>query len=229
MKIEKSPILITGAARSGTSLISGVINICGGFGGSMFGPNGNNAKGMFENIKIREKVDKGYLRSINMDPRGQFPLPDTDTLPIPADWRKQVESIILDEGYEGGEWFYKGARSCLFWPVWNYAYPNAKWVIVRRRTADIASSCLSTGFMSYYSEYDGWVKWVNHHEEKFVEMIQSGLNVKQIWPERMIRGDYEQLHELIEWLGLTWREQEVIDFISPKLWKQKKKLLRNFE
>lgn len=229
MKIEKSPILITGAARSGTSLIGGVINICGGFGGKMFPGNPNNAKGMFENIKIREGVDKGYLRSIKVDPKGQFPLPNTSKLPIPSDWRDQVESIMLEEGYKEGEWFYKGARSCLFWPVWHYAYPNAKWVVVRRRTADIASSCLSTGFMNYYSEYDGWVKWVNHHEEKFVEMIQAGLNVKQIWPERMIKGDYEQLHELIEWLGLTWREQEVIDFISPKLWKQKKKLLKNFE
>ena len=229
MKIEKSPILITGAARSGTSLIGGVINICGAFGGDMFGPNIHNQKGMHENIKIRENVDKGYLRSIKMDPKGQFPLPDTNSLPIPSDWRKQVEDIIIEEGNEDGDWFYKGARSCLFWPVWHYAYPNAKWVIVRRRTADIASSCLNTGFMNYYKDYDGWVKWVNHHEDKFVEMITSGLNVKQIWPERMIRGDYEQLYELIEWLGLTWRSKEVMDFIEPALWKAKKKHLRKFE
>lgn len=229
MIIEKSPILITGAARSGTSLIGGVINICGAFGGNLFGPNVHNQKGMFENQNIRERVDKGYLKSINMDPKGQFPLPDISNLSIPSNWRKQVESIMLAEGYEGGEWFYKGARSCLFWPVWHYAYPNAKWIIVRRRTVDIATSCLNTGFMSYYNNYDDWVKWVNHHEEKFVEMIQAGLNVKQVWPERLIKGDYEQLHELIEWLGLTWKEKEVIDFISPKLWKSKKKLLKNFE
>lgn len=229
MKIEKSPILITGAARSGTSLIGGVINICGAFGGEMFPGNNNNAKGMFENRIIRENIDKGYLRYLKVDPKGQFPLPDTSKLPIPNDWRSQVEKVMINEGYKEGEWFYKGARSCLFWPVWHYAYPNAKWVIVRRRTADIATSCLNTGFMSHYSEYEEWVTWVNHHEEKFVEMIQAGLNVKQIWPERMIRGDYEQLHELIEWLGLTWKEKEVIDFISPKLWKQKKKLLKNFE
>lgn len=229
MKIEKSPILITGAARSGTSMIAGCINICGAFGGKMFPGNKYNEKGMFENINLRESVDKGYLRSIKMDPKGQYPLPDTSNLPIPSDWRNQVESIILKEGYQEGEWFYKGARSCLFWPVWHYAYPNAKWIIVRRRTADIATSCLNTGFMSYYKEYDEWVKWVNHHEEKFVEMIQAGLNVKQVWPERLIKGDYEQIHELIEWLGLTWKEKEVIDFISPKLWKAKQKHLKNFE
>ena len=229
MTIDKSPILVTGAARSGTSLIGGVINICGAFGGNMFPGNKYNAKGMFENIHLRESVDKGYLKSIKMDPKGQFPLPDTNSIPIPSDWRRQVETIMLKDGYKDGEWFYKGARSCLFWPVWHYAYPNAKWVIVRRRTADIATSCMNTGFMNHYSEYDGWVKWVNHHEDKFVEMIQAGLNVKQIWPEPLIRGDYEQLNEVIEWLGLTWKSKEVIDFIEPKLWKSKKKLLKNFE
>lgn len=228
-QIEKSPILITGAARSGTSLMAGVIDICGAYGGNMFGGNRHNQKGMFENKAIREQVDKNYLRSISMDPKGQYPLPNTSNLPIPSDWSEKVEEIILAEGYKEGEWFYKGARSCLFWPVWHYAYPNAKWVIVRRRTADIATSCMNTGFMNYYSDYEDWVKWVNHHEEKFVEMITSGLNVKQIWPERMIRGDYEQLYELIEWLGLTWRSKDVLDFIEPRLWKSKKKQLKRFE
>ena len=37
----KDPILITGCARSGTSMIAGVINICGAFGGDMAGPNAN--------------------------------------------------------------------------------------------------------------------------------------------------------------------------------------------
>jgi hypothetical protein len=227
MEIEKSPILITGCARSGTSMVGGVINICGAFGGKMYPGNPNNAKGMFENMAIRENVDKGYLKSINMDPKGQNPLPDTNSLPIPSNWRNQVERIYLEEGYEEGSWFYKGARSCLVWPVWHYAYPNAKWVIVRRRSADIATSCLNTGFMSAYSDYSDWIKWINHHEDKFVEMIQAGLNVKQIWPERMVKGNYEQLYEVIEWLGLEWKEKEVIDFIEPRLWKSKQKLRRN--
>lgn len=227
MPIEQSPILITGAARSGTSMMAGVINICGSFGGNMFPGNRYNAKGMFENMKIREQVDKGFLKSIGMDPKGQHPLPDTNKMPIPSDWRDQVESIIKAEGYEEGSWFYKGARSCLFWPVWHYAYPNAKWIIVRRRTSDIASSCMNTAFMSHYKDHAGWVKWVNHHEEKFVEMIQAGLNVKQVWPERMIKGNYEQLYELIEWLGLDWKPEEVLEFIEPKLWKSKIKHLKN--
>ena len=223
-KIERSPIIVTGCARSGTSLIAGIINICGGFGGKFIGKTRFNAKGMYENAIIREHVDKGYMRSIGVDPKGQMPLPNTNNLPIPSNWRSQVESVMIKEGYKEGPWFYKGARCCLVWPVWHYAYPDAKWIIVRRRSADIATSCLNTAFMNKYSTYDEWIKWVNHHEAKFVEMINAGCNVKVIWPEKLVRGNYEQALEVIEWLGLKWRGKEVMDFVEPKLWKSKKKI-----
>lgn len=219
MKIERAPTLITGCARSGTSIVAGCINICGSFGGNLSGPNKYNAKGMYENSFIRDHVEKPYLRSIGMDPLGQHPLPDTNSLAIPANWRRTIHSVVEREGYAGGSWYYKGAKACLIWPIWNYAFPNAKWIIVRRRSADIAQSCLNTAFMRAYKDYDGWIKWINHHEKKFVEMIEAGLNVKMIWPERIVKGNYEQLYEVIEWLGLTWKSKEVIDFIELKLWK----------
>ena len=221
--IEKAPIIISGCARSGTSMVGGIINICGAFGGKMSGPNKNNAKGMFENAYIRDQVEKPYLRSIDMDPLGQKPLPETEHINIPTDWRRSVEKVMLTEGYTEGPWFYKGAKACLIWPVWHYAFPNAKWIIVRRRSADIATSCLNTSFMHKRTTYAEWIEWINHHEKKFVEMIETGVNVKQIWPDRMVRGDYSQVCEAIEWLGLTWRSQEVMEFIEPKLWKARKK------
>ncbi len=134
---------------------------------------------------------------------------------------------MIEDGYQSGPWFYKGAKCCLNWPVWSYAFPNAKWVIVRRRSADIATSCLNTSFMNSYSTHGEWIKWVNHHEQKFVEMVQAGLNVKVIWPERMIKGNYEQAYELIEWLGLSWKAEEVMAFLEPKLWKSKVKTIKN--
>ena len=40
------PILITGAARSGTSMSAGVVSLCGAWGGELSGPNVYNKKGM---------------------------------------------------------------------------------------------------------------------------------------------------------------------------------------
>ena len=222
LEVKQSPILITGCARSGTSLVAGIINICGAFGGETGVGNKYNEKGLFENARIRT-IDKEYLRSIGMDPKGQNPLPITNKLIIPSDWKRKIENAIVQDGYKDGPWFYKGARNCLTWPVWHYAFPNAKWVIVRRRSADIADSCLKTSFMDAYNSYEEWIRWINHHENCFVEMIQAGLNVKVIWPERMVKGNYEQTYELIEWLGLTWKPEQVMEFIEPRLWKAKVK------
>lgn len=221
-KIEKSPILLTGCARSGTSMVAGVFNICGAFGGTMSGPNRYNEKGMFENVFIRDRVEKPYLRSINMDPLGQNPLPDTRNMMIPNNWRSQIEKVMLRERYTEGPWFYKGAKACLIWPIWHHAFPKAKWIIVRRATRDIVNSCEKTAFMHKRTGRDGWLDWVHHHEEKFVEMIQAGLNVKIVWPNRMVNGDYEQMFETLEWAGLKVKPQEIINFIEPKLWHSRK-------
>jgi len=228
----KEPIFLTGCARSGTSMVAGIINVCGAFGGKMSGATRNNEKGMFENARIRNEIVKSYLKDSGVDRLGQYPLPDVDNITIPVDWRKRVEQVILDEGYNEGVWMYKGAKMCLFWPVWHYAFPNAKWIIVRRRTGDIVQSCLKTGFMRAFAvernrkavsvkdEKDGWLWWARQHEQRFIEMISAGLNCKQVWPERMVNGDYSQMYEMLEWVGLGWKSKtvEIANFIEPKLW-----------
>ena len=229
-----APILITGCARSGTSMVAGVINLCGAFGGNMSGPNKNNKKGMFENSVIRERVMKPYLLEMKADKMGQFPLPNIQKLKIPLDWKNSIENVFHEQGYQEGPWMYKGAKMTITWPVWHYAFPNAKWIVVRRRTGDIINSCLKTSFMRAFAnpvnrkrvgvetERDGWLWWVRQHEQRFVEMIQEGLNVKVVWPERMVTGDYQQMYEAIEWLGLEW-SSEIYNFIDPKLWKARRK------
>lgn len=229
-----SPILITGAARSGTSMVAGVINMCGAFGGNMSGSTRNNQRGMFENAYIRNNIVKPYLRGIRVDPLCQYPLPDVKRLSIPNNWGEEVRGVMLHEGYSGGSWMYKGAKMCLMWPVWHYAFPEAKWIIVRRRTGDIVTSCLKTGFMRAFrntafqkavgahTEAEGWLWWVHQHEYRFVEMIEEGLNCKMVWPERMVQGNYQQMYETIEWLGLKWKS-EVLSFVDPKLWKARRK------
>lgn len=228
--IETSPILITGCARSGTSMVSGTINMCGAFGGEMSGPNRNNPKGMFENVAVRNMV-KDFYRSINVDHMGQYPLVNIGRLNIPQDWKARVHSIFLRQGYKGGPWFYKGAKCCQHWPVWHYAFPNAKWIIVRRKDKDIVRSCLRTSFMRAFrneeacravnaaNESEGWEWWVRQHKRRFVEMVEAGLNTKVVCPDKMIHGDFSQMKDAVEWAGLRWTN-EVYDFISPKLWKR---------
>lgn len=232
-RIEQPPILITGCARSGTSMVAGVINMCGAWGGELSGPNHNNQKGMFENAEIRNTVVKPYFESIGVDRLGQYPLVDIQKLRIPVDWSSRICSVMVKQGYPGGHWFYKCAKACQFWPVWEYAFPNARWIIVRRKDQDIVNSCMRTSFMRAFDKEhnrravkaktteDGWQWWVEQHKKRFEEMVMAGLNVKVVWPEKMVNGDYQQMKEAVEWCGLEWTNK-VYEFISPKLWKGKK-------
>jgi len=148
---------------------------------------------------------------------------------IPANWRTKIENILFDEKYDGSKvWMYKSSRISQIWPVWNYAFPNARWIIVRRRTGDIIESCLKTKYMNAFENEvirktvgadnirDGWLWWVHEHEKLFIEMIETGLNCKVVWPERMVYGDYYQINEMLDWLGLSWNK-DIVNMIDPLL------------
>ena len=211
-----NPIFITGIERSGSSIIGRVINLSGAFAG--------NITDMYENIQIKKLLDT-YYDLLGVDKKGQYPLPDAKKLIIPTNWEQKVESAVINEMRLDLPWMLKGARLCQTWPVWNYAFPNAKWIIVRRRPGDIIDSCLKTGYMTAYKDKEGWLDWIHVHENIFVEMIQAGLNCKQIWPERMATGDYKQIQEMVEWIGLTWNEN-IVQEIDPLLYKSKQRQIR---
>jgi hypothetical protein len=216
-------------------MVAGIINLCGAFGGVMAGPNENNEKGMFENVLVRQDMTKPFLRSIEADHMGQYPLPSIPDMSVPLWWRDEVENIMKLEGLKEDEpWMLKDAKMSLMWPVWHHAFPDAKWIVVRRKTSDIIHSCMHTGFMTAFkdkkklsginaaTEYDGWYWWVEEYRARFVEMISEGLNVKQVWPERMVGRDYGQTEEMLKWLDLEWTD-DIFGFIEPKLWKARQK------
>ena len=215
----KPPIIITGAARSGTSMVAGIVSLCGASGGAVLGPTPHNRKGQFENREIIQTIIKPYLRMQGYDPMGQRPLPDVEHLLAFDNLRYRVEEIIKRQGVGDDEtWFFKGAKVCLTWPIWNKAFPDAKWIVVRRNREEIVQSCLRTGFMRRRSTKESWREWVCHHEDLFLQMSMAGIDVKEIWPAFFFVGDFLKMKETIGWLGLDWNVDTVVDFISPALW-----------
>lgn len=223
--IEK-PILITGAARSGTSMTAGVIGICGAWGGEVKGSSQHNPKGFFENREIRNEVVKPILRAMGFDPLGQRPLPYIPMFKQMSDEKvgrikKSILDIIKNQGYKGDiRWYYKGAKMCLMWPLWNRMFPEADWVIVRRDAEEIVYSCLKTSFMKAYKKRSGWLKWVAAHERRFEEMHDEKMKIREIWPSRMVNGDFTEMQSLINAYDLKWSQEKVVNFIDPGLWRK---------
>jgi hypothetical protein len=221
----KPPILITGCARSGTSMVAGIVHMSGAWGGVMRGKTRYNAKGMFENKEIVNSIIKPMLRSWGCDPMGQKPLPRIETVKhLPDAVQEKLKRVVLKslirEGLRDQQWMYKGAKMCLMWPLWAKAFPDAKWIIVRRETEDIVSSCLRTAFMRAYQKRSGWLMWVAEHEKRFEEMTDAGLEIHEVWPQRMIAGDFTEIQQVINNIGLNWDFEKVRDFIDPGLWRK---------
>lgn len=223
----KNMIFITGTGRSGTSMTAGIVAMCGAWGGRICGATPSNKRGQFENIPLRNGLTKPYLSSINCDPLGQYPLPDLSKIVFPdvAEWREKVYKILFNQGLRGDEhvWYYKAPKMCLIWPIWDAAFPEAKWIIVRRDKEEIANSCMRTGFMRKYCNPKDWEKWVEHFEECFKQMKEAKIKMKEVWPVNMIQGNFTEMKKVIEWCGLTWNDKKVLDFVEPALWHGRKK------
>jgi hypothetical protein len=216
------PIFITGVERSGSTMIAKILDICGAFKGT--------TTTMYENIELKELCEKYISSNVN----GSLIL-DTKQLSIPVIWKEKIEKILNGcECYKDGPWMFKCSLLTQMWPVWHYAYPNAKWIIVRRRTGDIIESCMKTGYMRMFkeeasrekvnvtTEEDGWRWWIHQYESRFREMIETGVNCKIIWPERMVIGDYQQIYEMLDWVGLQW-SSKIVETIDPLLNKSRRK------
>ena len=213
----RDPILITGASRSGVSMTAGVVYFCGAFGGDVCGTKGTDGAGMFGNIPVRDSIMTPYLKQIGADLTGQCPLPNTSSL-ISAPLLKNIfEFEIKRQGCgEDSLAFYKDFRLCLVWPIWHDAFPNAKWIIVRRAGVDVVASCLKTGYMKAYKSEFGWNKWLREYLDRFDEMINTDLSVTEVWPTKFVEGDFTEIKAVVNKLGLQWNEERITAFLNPK-------------
>lgn len=222
--MKNSPIIVTGIERSGSTLIAKCLELSGAFTGK--------CSGRFENLRLKTLLDSSFSMS-GYNPKNQYPIPDTNMIKI-HNLKERIEMIMYQEGFTGeGAYMVKHAKIAECWSKWHEAFPNAKWVIVRRKPTEILNSCLLTSFMHSYAdcsiqkeiqvenEREGWMWWIKQHENILTQFAQSGAYYKEVWPERMATGDYSQIYQLLEWLGLEWSDS-IVEQIDPLLNKKRK-------
>lgn len=217
--MKDSPIIITGCARSGTSMVAGIINMHNVWGGDLAGATKFNQKGMFENRVIINSLIKPYLRSIGADAMGQNPLPMQSKVLLTDDWDHKVYKIIEKQGYPSDEplWFFKAAKAALIWKVWNQAFPKARWLIVRRDDEDIINSCINAPFMRNNKTREEWQNWINYHKERFEEIKYECASVTEVWSKNIVVGNYDQISKFLENLGIEFNSDSIEEFVDKKL------------
>ena len=216
----ESPIFVTGAPRSGTSLVAGTLGIAGAWLGRTVPGNPSNPKGYFEHTTLREKVIKPLLEGLHCDPLGVRRLPALAQLPPVDNLSAVCRNLLETEGYPyNTRWLFKDAKLSLLWPLFADAFKGAHWVIVRRGRDDIVKSCLRADFMAQHSSDENlWSNWVDQYNLRLDLLLHSGNNCSEIWPEHLIQGDLSTLEQLVTRLDLAWDAQRTREFILPGAW-----------
>jgi len=202
-------------------MIAGAIGICGAWSGSTV-PGGSpaNPKGFFEHSVIRERVTKQILKSLGCDPLGVRKIPPVDLQGEIPGLSDVILNVIEKDGYtHETPWLYKDAKLTLLWPFYKKAFPDATWLVVRRDEDGFINSCLRTHFMKQHSQdRNYWKEFAKEYQIRIEALKKSGANVLEISSPDIINGNLENLKELVLQLGLTYREKELKEFITPVYW-----------
>jgi len=181
-------IFVTGAARSGTTLITRMLEACGADLG--------NAGDLAENRDFKRKHLKPYLSSVGADPMGIDPLPDMGTEFPPLTFDVNADLI-------------KDPKLALIWP----ALPDAKWVFVYRDIENIAKSCLRTPFLGNRKTKSEWEGWAAEYQDRCSEIPNSMFIRTQD-----VIDDVWALEPVVKWLELEFDDKKVKKTIVKRKW-----------
>ena len=210
------PVIITGPARSRTSMTTQILELCGLFLGDAIGPTPSNPQGQRENHHIISQVQKPHLKKYGFDPKGQNPLPPVGWHePDPAR-KDMVLGLMKKQGLlPGMKWGFKDTKPCLDWRTWNDAFPNAYWIVTERNTDDVAKSCLKTSFMTKYKDEAGWLKYINDHKVRIKDMFNNIERIYKINTDDVVSFKFNALEKAVTEIGLNWDYDKVKVQIKP--------------
>lgn len=219
-KLFDAPVFVTGVPRSGTSMVTGLLGLCGLWLGQTVPGGKENIRGFFENVILRERVQKEILRLGRFDPLGVRLLPPATWHPGVTNLREVVAAALAAQQYNGQEgWGFKDAKLTLTWRAWHEHFPRARWVIVRRPSDEIVASCLRTSFMKQHSSDPAfWERFVAEYLERLTALQQAVGWSHLIEAGDLAAGRLDALKHLVGELGLAWRPDAIRAFVAPEHW-----------
>lgn len=207
-EIQQPILIITGMHRSGTSLVSSLLQSAGlNIGKNLVASNEGNIKGHFENkdfVDFHEKV----LYSLGINQIG-WTL-EKDLSPPPA-YQDEAKSLIESSFSQNKPWGWKDPRTSLFLNFWYNLIPDSRFLFIYRSPWEVLDSLFRRGDDIFHS-----------HPE-FALQIWMSYN-------QQILAFYHQYPENCLWLNLnqvTANPDFLIEAITNKLKIELSKVDRN--
>lgn len=185
-------IFVTGVPRSGTSLTVKILQSLG----ARTGP----VNVLYENLGVRETVLKPLIKANGGDPLGQKSFPDLGAVKG-GNLREALASHI---GVPiGPATLYKDPKVTLVWPAFVEAFPEAKWVIVRRDIESQIDALIRVPFITIHgNDREAWRAWVGEYEWR-LDRLAEKTGALIVRPVDFI-NDPEEFAPVAEYAGLRF-------------------------
>lgn len=206
----KDPIIVVGMHRSGTTMLTKLLENSGVFFGNRKDDNCEdlfflrlnewilrNAHTTWDCPEMFEHVDDEYLDTMANFVRSRISGPSL----IRYTGVKNYQSIIKKIKSEECSWGWKDPRNCITLPIWQKIFPNCKVVHIYRNPIDVAISLRkrSLGFQTDNS-FRNYLKRsmvfgsVKYHESLRVRDVKQGIKIWEWYTNKCLSTDGKVIH-----------------------------------
>jgi hypothetical protein len=164
---------------------------------------GYNAKGFFENIKIKKVIIQEHraivAKGILATKKPGF--------------REKIEQVIVLDHYVNGPWLWKG--SALYWPAFFEFEP--KFVVVNRPREQIFHSTRSSGMLNPSLTDEALYANIDFHKEQmdYLVTFKQAVRVNSF---DVAQGDFSSIKHALEVCGIEYSEAITSEFVDANLW-----------
>lgn len=223
-------VCVLGMHRSGTSLLTGLLEMCGirlGPAEKIMQPKADNPSGFWEHLDIHE-INEQLLARLG----GRW---DDPVLPVDWEASPDLETFLrrarrtVERDFEGqGMWAFKDPRTALLLPFWRQVIPDCQFIICVRHPLDVAKSLHQRDGLSVSHALRLWGLYTS--AAVFYTRGQERLLLQ---PESLFHDWRGVLHTLQDFLGLSWKQVEKVAveleaFIDREQWHHRSKALSLF-
>ncbi len=170
--MEKTPLIIVGMHRSGTSLTASLLHSAGvNLGSRLMPARESNPKGHFENLDFY-KFHQEILRSQNLDING-WSL--KDIVEVDSNFVEKARKLI-EENAISDVWGWKDPRNTLFLDFWANLLPEAKFLLIYRSPWEVVDSLYRRGDKIFETDpYLAIKSWI-YYNQKIIEFANQYSN-----------------------------------------------------
>lgn len=227
--IDKTIVCVLGMHRSGTSILTRLLNILGVYLGPeerLLQPLADNPRGFWEHQLLQELNEEILTKA-----GGSWHDPPT----LSSDWERRAnlenfvmraERVIHDDFTRAKIWGWKDPRTCLTLQFWQRLLPSMRYVICLRNPMDVARSLERRDGFSVEKGIYLWLTYL----KAVLDHTAHQRRILVFHEELMEKWQFE-LQRLSEFLGMPERanrkdvQDKVKSFIDQKLWHHRSETL----